>query len=479
MLNQTGEELSFVYGEFTPEASSFNELLSSASSQLQNFFLGSPGLESLEIIFGNGFDVSKFEEISQGVIGGEGIALPAIEIIPSQVLSNADAAFSQEQETIYLSDRLVGEFKVNPELATGVLLEEYGHYLDSLVNDTDAVGDEGRMFAALVQGQTLSDSELALLRSENDHAVIELNGESVAVELSQVGLTEHDGKLFQSRRGAGNIIETRYSNDGIGWSDWVSSGGKTSKGIATASFNGSLFQAIRGNTSTKLYMRSSSDGVNWSDWDLVPGGSSDTPALEVFNGKLYQAVKGSSTNKMYIRSTADGVSWSDWSQIPGATSDAIALESFNGRLYMAVKGSSTDKIYVKSTADGINWNDSVEVGGETSDALSLAAFNGKLYIGIKGGNSNRVFVKSSSDGVNWSSSIADDGPSIGTPTLEVFDNKLFQIREDPDGKVYSRYTANGTSWSDWADAQPVDGGGDTWIHYCNRTWSSFWHCKYQ
>ncbi|MFM6617739.1 MAG: SdrD B-like domain-containing protein, partial [Dolichospermum sp.] len=63
-----------------------------------------------------------------------------------------------------------------------VLLEEYGHFIDAHINQTDSTGDEGDIFSNLVRGNSLSAGTLQALKGENDHATITLDGHSIEVE---------------------------------------------------------------------------------------------------------------------------------------------------------------------------------------------------------------------------------------------------------------------------------------------------------
>ncbi|MCP9882534.1 VCBS domain-containing protein, partial [Cyanobium sp. Alchichica 3B3-8F6] len=72
-----------------------------------------------------------------------------------------------------------------PELVVRVLLEELGHALDERLNPlADSPGDEGKLFAALVLGQPLSEAERLSLAATNDHATISIEGVEIALQLS-------------------------------------------------------------------------------------------------------------------------------------------------------------------------------------------------------------------------------------------------------------------------------------------------------
>jgi hypothetical protein len=63
-----------------------------------------------------------------------------------------------------------------------VILEEFGHFVDAQVNGTDTAGDEGELFSALVQGQSLDAATLQALKAEDDSAIITIAGENILVE---------------------------------------------------------------------------------------------------------------------------------------------------------------------------------------------------------------------------------------------------------------------------------------------------------
>jgi hypothetical protein len=74
-----------------------------------------------------------------------------------------------------------------------VLLEEIGHSVDARLNVTDSPGDEGAIFAAVVQGKTFDGAYLASLKAEDDSETIHLNAKEIQVEqahLPDPGLIE-------------------------------------------------------------------------------------------------------------------------------------------------------------------------------------------------------------------------------------------------------------------------------------------------
>lgn len=110
---------------------------------------------------------------------------PKIEVRPGAEINQAKGAFAAATNTIYLSQELVDQNRGNVDDIASVLLEEYGHYLDSQVNPIDSPGDEGAIFADLVQGKELSQGELAALKGEDDSVIVVLDGEEVRIEQAE------------------------------------------------------------------------------------------------------------------------------------------------------------------------------------------------------------------------------------------------------------------------------------------------------
>jgi hypothetical protein len=113
--------------------------------------------------------------------------------LPNGVLDGAAGAFSAQTGKIYLSESVVNG---DPALLRAVLLEEVGHYLDSVVNAQDTPGDEGELFSALVRGIELSHGELDRLKTENDQTNIFLNGYSLSIEQANVNWNNSSGGSF-------------------------------------------------------------------------------------------------------------------------------------------------------------------------------------------------------------------------------------------------------------------------------------------
>jgi hypothetical protein len=109
-------------------------------------------------------------------------SFPQIEVVSSDVLGTARGAYAISTNTIYLSDTFISS--ASQQSLEAVILEEFGHFVDAQVNQTDTAGDEGELFSAVVRGVSLSAAELSRIKTENDWATLSLNGNLVPVELS-------------------------------------------------------------------------------------------------------------------------------------------------------------------------------------------------------------------------------------------------------------------------------------------------------
>jgi Bacterial EndoU nuclease len=138
--------------------------------------------------FGDKFDVTKAEVIRQQVLAGDFSWAPKIEVVDSKALADlsgtqgpgqAMGAYAAATDTIYLSRELLHS---DPAQAQRTLMEETGHGIDARINNTDAAGDEGEIFAKLMHGDTISAQEMTALKTENDHGQIDIHGQRSAVE---------------------------------------------------------------------------------------------------------------------------------------------------------------------------------------------------------------------------------------------------------------------------------------------------------
>lgn len=152
------------------------EAVSIAIEDLTEFKNSPDYLNELKIPFGDEILADEATDAIASLIDGK--ANTNLEIVKIDNLET-NAAFAPKTGTIYISQDFLEENNQNPENISAVILEEWGHYLDSILNDTDSAGDEGEIFANQVKGYSF---DLDVLQTEDDTTVITIDGENLSVE---------------------------------------------------------------------------------------------------------------------------------------------------------------------------------------------------------------------------------------------------------------------------------------------------------
>ncbi len=160
------------------------QVLDNTSEYLSQFRFDAGYTQKLETAFGNDFNRSVANQIFDKLAQGDFSGIPTIEIVNRNDINGANGAFAIATGKIYLAADFISQNAQNVNAVVDVLLEEYGHYVDARINTKDAAGDEGDIFARLVQGDSLSQQELAVLRAEDDTAKVTLDGQVVEIEMN-------------------------------------------------------------------------------------------------------------------------------------------------------------------------------------------------------------------------------------------------------------------------------------------------------
>lgn len=163
----TGQAMSEVYGD------------------LSKFAAGPDFAAKLNVAFGENWDAAAAKALAEEWFHGDFSDIPPVKVVSSAEIGGANGAFAAATDTIYLSKEFLTQNAANPAAVADVLLEEIGHSVDARLNVTDSPGDEGAIFAAVVQGKELTQGELQALKSEDDRQVVAIDGQDTTIEMSQ------------------------------------------------------------------------------------------------------------------------------------------------------------------------------------------------------------------------------------------------------------------------------------------------------
>lgn len=223
-----------------------------------------------------------------------------------------------------------------------------------------------------------------------------------------------------------------------------------------------IYTYVKGGTSNNLYVKYRTYyGSLQSSWESLPGGTSHAPAVAVFQNRQYMAVKGRSSSAIYLNSRSNKFDWGTWTAISGGTTCSPALAVYNDRLYMAIKG-ATNNLYIRSMSANGTWSGWASLSGHSTDSPVLVRFEDKLIVYVKGASSNSIFYKILYSNGSWSGWYARSGSGTShAPAAAVYDGKIYLFQKGTtSGKIYyvSTVGTSGIGWSSWYE---VPGGGLT------------------
>ena len=436
ILNQALDSVWYQLGQFASNDILFNSVISTA--------------------FGASADASSFQTAwAKGDFSG----FPPIEIRNRSEINGANGAFAIATGKIYLSQEFIDANVNNVGVITAVLLEEYGHYVDSKINLTDSAGDEGNIFARLVQGEGISESELAVLKAEDDSAIVMLDGQLVQIEQDTV--TGTDVHWYNDPNDHGR---TYWTNDATGGeikgsstSDWINASG----GNDTIYGNGANDKLkgeagndeIRGGEGDDELL----DGGDDQDWihgengnDKIWGGNGlDTLYGGAGNDQLYG---GYDNDKLYGEAGDDTLRGEDGNDALYGGDGIDTLTGDNG----------DDELYGEDGDDTLNGgagNDTLR-GGNGNDYLSDGDGNDNLRGGagndtLKGGNHDDLFRdwegSNFIDGESGNDKVSYDGSpygvTVGKETIKHFwsgySNSIFPVASVEESSTSSVKTTLG------------------------------------
>ncbi len=158
----------------------FDRLNDTVADRLQAFFSQANYQDELGVAFGKSLDRSMATKLADLFQSQDLSQIPSIQVLTERQLNGALGAFDATNQKIYLSQALLATGDV-AKIAP-VLIEEIGHYLDTQLNQQDSIGDEGEIFARLVDKEPISATQLVGLQIQNDLAQLNIEGNLVTVE---------------------------------------------------------------------------------------------------------------------------------------------------------------------------------------------------------------------------------------------------------------------------------------------------------
>ncbi|MEA5620007.1 ScyD/ScyE family protein [Cronbergia sp. UHCC 0137] len=335
----------FQNSNFVPDFT--QQAITATQLYLQDFSISADFADKIHLAFGEQLNLQTAHTLIENLANGT--VIPNIEIIPQEQL-NAYGAFGDN--TIYISQELnkLDTF----QLAVNTFLEETGHFIDSQLNTFDAPGDEGAIFAKLVQNQPLSSDELTRLKTENDHGILTFNDKSFNVEYANIelifGSTNPDNITLQP----GQSI---FTGDGI---DDI-------EGIVNNVINaGNSDDTVRAGSDSSVFGGDGNDnliiGQNGFAQGTVADGGNGNDTLTVVQADGSNSLFGAAGNDTLLV-----VEGSAQMLFGGSGSDKLTSNGSQNRLY---GGSGDDELF-----------------GNENDYLFGGDGNDVLFAGEKGGNS--------------------------------------------------------------------------------------------
>jgi hypothetical protein len=199
-----------------PMSNSFNieaakeRLRNEAHNRLRAFATDVRFRDRLAVVYGSSYDTGRADGLRQRMSAGDFSWVPEVVFVFNETMPHAASAFSAQENRIYLNKIILGT-----PIAAIAYLEEVGHYLDSVLRESDTPGDEGEHFMRLITGQPYQQS------ARLDTGTMVVDGRLIEVEFGFLG------DMWDAVKGGAD-----WTWDGLGWTweqvesatDWVLGG---------------------------------------------------------------------------------------------------------------------------------------------------------------------------------------------------------------------------------------------------------------
>jgi Ca2+-binding RTX toxin-like protein len=365
-----------------------NQSLQTVQNQLAHFAAQSNFDAIMSTAFGSRLNRGKLQGLRQQWLSGNFSIIPDVQVLSQGELVGANGAYAASLDKIFLSADFLASASASQ--VTAVLLEEVGHRIDQWLNNgVDSAGDEGEIFSRLVNGETLSSTVLAGLKSQNDSGVINIGGRLIAVENNATGTNGND--VLNSATNSGitagndtiNALDGNDTVDGGDGNDYIDLGaGNDYVNISSLGndtfIGGSGNDYIYGFTGNELYEGGSGNDtlLGYSGKDILYGeGDNDSLDGGEGNDNLYGEAGNDTLDGGAGNDTLEGGVGNDF-LYGGAGNDYFgsfgSVDGGNDELH----GGSGDDIFWDGDGNSILWGD------EGDDFLLGGLGNDTLYGGI-------------------------------------------------------------------------------------------------
>ena len=367
-------------------ASLWDQALTQASAYLAELLTRADRDTLLNEVFGRaGTEATTFEANKQALleaIGTNGLRI-ATDLRSGTEMGGAIGAYAQVgpngHEMIYINADWINAGNLSLEQLTAVVLEEYGHALDTRLNPgLESAGDEGELFANLITNAGLNADQIAAINTQNDWGTVQVDGQTVVVEAAQF---TGDANANTLTGGAGpDVLNGNDGNDtlsGGGGNDLLRGG--TGADVLSGGDGVDSFFNPTGDSSISIGGSGNSGTI--SGYDVITdfvlaNGSAVSEALRVTQSVTNASVVGNTTS---TTGTASGLT------IGGATvksrriSNGIAtFDDVNTFSAALVINSYTA---VAAAVDYLRRNDIGNAGATV--AFTTATFNEGGYSGVR------------------------------------------------------------------------------------------------
>ncbi|MTJ15867.1 MULTISPECIES: DUF4114 domain-containing protein [unclassified Dolichospermum] len=237
--------------------------------KFSNFITNSNIDDWLGIAYGGDYQINLAQSLLQSQIN-DGFKDVQISVINSEILGNANGAYAESINTIFLGNEFVNSNST--EVIAQVITEEFGHFLDAQINETDSQGDEGDIFAKLVFNQSLTSEELNSLKAENDHGIIQFNDQFINIEKSAFKITNNIGETLAVTEDTTLVFqwtqrEAQYNNE-VGIIVFDNPEGKID-GVSPQ--QAGYFQKVLNSEKSEVIFSKGSSAGNWKQLDFKAG----------------------------------------------------------------------------------------------------------------------------------------------------------------------------------------------------------------